>query len=178
MSKGVDIPIDRLRAVYKSDLWASIATAKKAYYGRVFRNERFADFSVSVSPEVHAGIGKDKYHEVLKDTNLYAQCFFDRQPDIAIDGTIATAIVWNPFMVNLQEIHPLLSREEATEQVHEDVRSIIQTMGFTITGMVTGFNAVSSYDWANERMNQPRADMSPHYAFRYDLEIEYSINNC
>ena len=178
MSKGVDIDIDRLRAVYQTDLWASLATAKKGYYGRVFRNERFADFGVSVSPEVHNGVGKTGYQEALKDTKLYAQCFFDRQPDIEIEGTIATATVWNPFMVNLQEIYPLLSREEATEQVHEDVRSIIQTMGFEITGMVTGFNAVSSYDWANERMNQPRVDMSPHYVFRYDLKIEYSINNC
>jgi hypothetical protein len=165
MSKGIDIPINRLLADITNHLWPG---KNNSFFGRVFRNER----SGSVSPEIW--ISTTKYIEVLKDTKFDGQCFFDVQPTDSVGSNVHTATVWICFMADLQRLYPLLTRTEATEQAHIDAEGIIIHSQFKITELVRGFDGFSTYDWGSE--GQAIADMSPHYLFRFNTSLEYNIN--
>jgi len=166
MSKGIDIAIDDLLADFNAYLWTSNV---RSFYGRVFRNERFG----KLAPEIW--ITPDSYVEVLKDTSKDAQCFFDVQPNIPMKADICTADVWLCFMVNLAKLYPTLTRSEATEQVHEDVLELILSSQFTVdsNGLIQGFAGFKDYDWGEDDA-QTKADMSPHYLFRFNLQTIYT----
>lgn len=171
MSKGIDIPIDTLVSDFTANLWTGKVNS---FYGRVFRNERNGS---NVRPEVWLA-GTDKYINVLKDISKDAQCFFDVQPNTTIVSDIYTSDVWLCFMVNLYALYPSLTRTEATQQVHEDVKDLIMMSQFNINGLVTGIEGFNGYEWGEENTNQERSDMSPHYLFRYNLSITYINSNC
>ena len=169
MSKGIDIPIDALVAVFNSNLWS---TKNNSFYGRVFRNERFGSFPSVISPEVYISADQPAL-EVLKNDSYDAQCFFDVQPNDPIaGGSIHTSTVWICFMVNLVALYPTLTRTEATEQVHRDAERIIEHSKFDIDGLVRGFEGFTSYDWGGDSY-QAKADMHPNYCFRFNTKIEY-----
>lgn len=170
MSKGIDIPIDSLVTDLTANLWTSNV---RSFYGRVFRNERFE--IGKVSPEIW--LTPNHYIEVLKDYSKDAQCFFDVQPNTSIVSDVHTSDVWLCCMVNLSAIYPLLTRTEATMQVQKDVKDLLLMSQFTINGLITGFEGFNGYDWGEDRTNQAKSDMSPHYLFRYNLSITY-VNSC
>ncbi len=170
MSKGIDIKIDELLADMNANLWTSNV---RGFNGRVFRNERFG--TGKVSPEVW--LSPNSYIEVLKDNSKDAQCFFDVQPNIEINTDIHTADVWLCFMVNLAKVYPTLTRTEATEQVQKDVKDLILNSSFRITGLITGYQGFTGYDWGEDSA-QTKADMSPHYLFRYNLTLTYVNSSC
>ena len=163
MSKGIDIPIDALLADFTAYLWNSNV---RAFYGRVFRNERDG----KISPEIW--LSADKYIDVLKDVSKDAQCFFDVQPNTTMDSDVCTASVWLCFMVNLTKLFPSLIRTEATEKAQEDVISLIMSSQFTIdkNGLIPGFTGFKDYYWDDAS----KADMSPHYLFRFNLQTIYT----
>lgn len=163
MSKGIDISIDALLVDFTAGLWTSNV---RAFYGRVFRNERFG----KVSPEIW--VTPDNYTEVLKDTSKDAQCFFDVQPNVQMAADVCTADVWLCFMVNLAKLYPALVRQEATEEVHADVKRLLMQSQLEIKGLITGFTGFSGYDWGDSAQN--KADMSPHYLFKFELKITYN----
>jgi len=162
MSKGIDIPIDDLLTDFATYLWP---TSVRAFYGRIFRNER----NGKISPEVW--ITPNNYIEVLKDTSKDAQCFFDVQPNITMNTDIYTADIRLCFMVNLAKLYPTLLRTEATEQVLADVKNLLMEGQFTINGVTTGITGFSDYDFGDDL--QSLADMSPHYLFRYNIQTTY-----
>lgn len=169
MSKGIDIPIDRLVSEFNSDLWTGF---NNEFYGRVFRNERFADFGSKVSPEIW--ISKDEpARELLKNDRVDSQCFFDVQPTDSIVGSdVHSSNVRIVFMLNLEIVYPDLSRQEATEEAHRAAERIIVNTPFESTRLVRGFQAMTDYDWGSDA-SQAKADMSPHYCFRFDTDLEF-----
>lgn len=172
MSKGIDIAIDKLVQNFNDNLWVG---KNNSFYGRVFRNERFENFSSKIAPEIWKN-GKD-YVEVLKNDNFDGQCFFDVQPNIAINGNVYTAEVWLCFMLNLQSVYPAIPRTEATEEAHRDTSDIIVYTEFEMNGLVTGFQGFTGYDWG-DNADQARSDMSPNYLFRYNLNLTYVNKKC
>lgn len=169
MSKGIDISINQLLTDFQTYLWTD---KTRSYYGRVFRNERF---EVSkISPEIW--ITPDNYIEVLKDYSKDAQCFFDVQPNETVNTYIHSSEIWLCFMVNLKAIYPNLTRTEATERVQTDVEQLLINSNFTITGMVRGFEGFRNYDFGENP--QYKADMSPHYLFKFNLRSTYINSNC
>lgn len=169
MSKGIDISINQLLTDFQTYLWPDKV---RSYYGRVFRNERFE--VGKISPEIW--ITPDNYIEVLKDYSKDAQCFFDVQPNETVYVNIHGYDVWLCFMVNLKAIYPNLTRTEATERVQTDVEQLLINSNFTITGMVRGFEGFKGYDFGENP--QYKADMSPHYLFRFNLKSTYINSNC
>jgi len=169
MSKGIDISIDQLLADFITYLWVGKV---RSFYGRIFRNERF-DIG-KISPEIW--ITPDNYIEVLKDYKYDAQCFFDVQPNETVNTYIHSSDVWLCFMVNLKKIYPLLTRTEATERIQTDVEQLLINSNFTITGMVRGYEGFKGYDFGSNP--QAKADMSPHYLFRFNLKSTYINSNC
>lgn len=168
MSKGIDIPIDNLVSDFTANLWT---TKSRSFYGRVFRNER----NGSVSPEIW--ITPNTYKEVLKDKRFDAQCFFDVQPNEPItDSLVHASTVWCCFMVNLATVYPTLTRTEATEKAHVEVEEIIHDNRIQIDGLIRGIEGFTGYDFGEN--SQAKADMSPHYLFRFNLRINYETNNC
>ena len=167
MSKGIDIPIDSLVTDFNANLWTSVS---RSFYGRVFRNQR----NNGISPEIWTS--PNDYIEVLKNDSKDAQCFFDVQPNISITTDLHIAEVWACFMVNLRSIYPNLTRTEATEQVQKDVKDLILMSQFDITGLITGIDGFNGYDWGE--LPQNKADMSPHYLFRYTLQVIYNNSSC
>jgi len=169
VSKGIDISIDRLIDIFNSDLWNG---KNNQLYGRVFRNERFEDFNSRISPEIWISANKPAI-ELLKNDNFDSQCFFDVQPNEEIIGSdVHSATIWICFMVNLIEIYPLLTRQDAVEQVQRDVEQLIIDTDFEITGLIRGYLGFIGYDWGSES-SQSRADMHPHYCFRFDTNLKY-----
>jgi len=169
MSKGIDISIDQLLSDFNTYLWTGKV---RSFYGRVFRNERFE--IGKISPEVW--ITPDSYIEVLKDYSKDAQCFFDVQPNETVNTYIHSSDIWLCFMVNLKAIYPLLTRIEATERIQTDVEQLLINSNFTIVGMVRGFEGFKGYDFGENP--QSKADMSPHYLFRFNLKSTYINSNC
>lgn len=161
--KAIDQAIKSILTDFNAYLWTG---SNKAYYGRVFRNQRENGF---LSPEIWKG--GNNYLEVLKDTTKDAQLFFDVQPDVKNQADINTADVWLCCMVNLQTLYPTLSRNEATEAAQKAVKDLLLCSEFTVNGMITGFEGFKSYDW-----DASLSDMSPNYLFRFNLSIVY-INN-
>jgi len=161
MSKGIDISIDALVADFTAYLWTSNV---RGFYGRVFRNER----NGKISPEIW--VTPNNYIEVLKDTQKDAQCFFDVQPTVSMIADICTADVWLCFMVNLQKLYPTLTRQDATEQAHEDIKDLLMQSQFEIKGLISGSTGFTGYDWGEAA----QADMSPHYLFRFNLQVTYT----
>lgn len=174
MSKGIDIPIDSLRQMFQTYLWKG---KNRSFYGRVFRNERFAPFGSKVSPEVYIS-ANEPAKEVLTDYRFDAQCFFDVQPNDTVNTHIHTSDVWLCFMVNLQALYPDLTRTEATEKVCVDIEKLLIQSDFVYEGLVRGYQGFTGYDWGEDRTSQARADMSPHYLMRFNLRVSYSISNC
>ena len=169
MSKGIDIPIDSLVAIFNSDLWSG---KNNQFYGRVFRNERFADFGSKISPEIWLSADKPAV-ELLKNDGYNAQCFFDVQPtENESVGDVHNADVWICFMVDLISIYPELTRQEATEQVHRDAEILILDSEFENPSLVRGFTGFTGYDWG-DNADQAKADMHPHYCFRFNTDLEY-----
>ena len=160
MSKGIDISIDALIVDMNAYLWTSNV---RAFYGRVFRNER----NGKISPEIW--VTPNKYIEVLKDSSKDAQCFFDVQPSIPMIADICTADVWLCVMVNIQKLYPSLVRQDAAEQVHQDVKDLLMQSQFEIKGLVTGPTGFKDYDW-----DEAQSYLSPHYLFRYNLQTIYT----
>jgi len=170
MSKGIDISIDQLLTDFNAYLWTNKV---RSFYGRVFRNERFE--IGKISPEVYIS-ANEPAREVLKEYKYDAQCFFDVQPNETINTYIHSVDIWLCFMVNLQAIYPLLTRTEATERIQTDVEQLLINSNFTITGMVRGFEGFKGYDFGS--VAYARADMSPHYLFRFNLKSTYINSNC
>lgn len=173
MSKGIDKHIDQLLVDFNSYLWEG---KTRSFYGRVFRNERIADFGTRIAPEVW--VTPNTYIEVLKSKKYDAQCFFDVQPNETINIDNHTADVWLCFMVNLAVLYPTLTRTEATEKVHTDVEVLLLNSNFIVEGLVRGFQGFTGYDWGEDRTTQSKVDMSPHYLFRFNLKINYQNSNC
>lgn len=168
MSKGIDREIDNLVSAFNSYLWSDYSDYT-SFYGRVFRNQRGE--GSNIVPEIHNGLNRNDYTEVLKNYNKYGQCFFDVQPTIPISSNIGTATVWICFMLDLQKIYPTLTRTEATQQAHDDTMEIIEDSPFEITELVTGFDGFTGYEW--DESGFAKADMSPHYLFRFTTQIEF-----
>lgn len=168
MMQGIDIEINELVALFTSKLWTS---NNNSFYGRVFRNERFENFQSKVSPEVYISANQPA-KEVLKDYSYDAQCFFDVQPNEAISADVHTADVWICFMVNLDKLYPLLTRTDATEQIHKDAERLIWDSNFNISSLVRGFSGFIGYDWGTD-VSQAKVDMHPHYCFRFDTKLIY-----
>lgn len=170
MSKGIDISIDQLLTDFNARLWTDKV---RSFYGRVFRNERLE--IGKISPEIW--ITPNNYIEVLKDDSKDAQCFFDVQPNEPItDDYIHSTDIWLCFMVNLKAIYPTLTRTEATEKVHTDVENLLLNSNFKNNGLVRGFEGFKGYDFGENP--QYKADMSPHYLFRFNLKSTYINSNC
>ena len=169
MSKGIDISINPLLTDFQTYLWTDKV---RSFYGRVFRNERLE--VGKISPEIW--ISTTNYIEVLKDYSKDAQCFFDVQPNETVNTYIHSSDIWLCFMVNLQTIYPNLTRTEATERIQTDVEQLLINSNFTITGMVRGFEGFKGYDFGENP--QAKADMSPHYLFRFNLRSTYINSNC
>lgn len=165
MSKGIDIPIDALLADFTSYLWTDKV---HSFYGRISRNVKSE--SSKVCPEIW--LSGNKYIDVLKDSSKDAQCFFDAQPQSPNAKDIFTSDVWLCFMVNLSKLYPLLSRSEAQDQVQRDVIDLLMSGQFEITGF-SGYEGFTGYDWGEDQTIQAKADMSPHYLFKYTLQATY-----
>jgi len=164
MSKGIDIPIDELLGYFNTYLWVGKVNS---FYGRIQRN----NINGKVYPQVLI-TGTNSYKEVLKDSSKDAQCFFDVQPEPANAKDILTSDVWLCFMVNLSKLYPLLTRSEAQDQVQRDVIELLMSGQFEITGF-SGYEGFTGYDWGEDQTIQAKADMSPHYLFKYTLQATY-----
>ena len=164
MSRGVDISIDELVGYFNTYLWAGKVNS---FYGRVQRN----NVGDKISPDICIA-GTDKYINVLKDSSKDAQCFFDVQPTPANAKDVLTSDIWLCFMVNLTKLYPSLSRPEAQDQVQRDVVDLLMSSQFEITGF-TGYEGFTGYDWGEDQTAQSRADMTPHYLFKYNLQVTY-----
>jgi hypothetical protein len=172
LSKGIDIPIDSLVADFNAALWTG---KNNQFYGRVFRNERFEDFGSKISPEVWISSNEPAV-EVLKDNNYDAQCFFDVQPiEGETIGDVHSVEVWICFMLDLLAVYPSLTRQQATEQAHMDTEELILDSAFENPSLVRGFTGFTGYDWGNNA-DQAKADMHPHYCFRFSTNLNYT--NC
>ena len=164
MSKGIDIPIDELLGYFNTYLWVGKVNS---FYGRIQRN----NINGKVYPQVLI-TGTNSYKEVLKDSSKDAQCFFGVQPEPANAKDILTSDVWLCFMVNLSKLYPLLTRSEAQDQVQRDVIELLMSGQFEITGF-SGYEGFTGYDWGEDQTIQAKADMSPHYLFKYTLQATY-----
>ena len=162
MSKGIDIPIARLNAIFAANLWSGYSYTK---YGRI---DRIVNENGGVVPRAYNGTTK-KYVDVLLNGkgNL---SFFDVQPIEPYSGQY-TSTVWICFAINLETLYPTITTERATEYAHEDALKQIKKSGFKVTGLVRDYTAFSEYD-----LVKTGDDMNQYHLFRFDTEVKYPTN--
>lgn len=163
MSKGIDVPISRLNAIFLANLWVSPLSYTR--YGRIYRN----NIEGGIIPEAYDASTGD-YLDVLLDDTIDALSFFDVQPNEDYEGHFK-ADVWICFAVNLKTLYPLVTTERATEYAHEDALKQIKKSGFKVTGLVRGQTAFDEYE-----LVKTGDDMNQYHLFRFNTEIKYPTN--
>ena len=163
MSKGIDVPIARLNAIFSSDLWVSPLTYTQ--YGRIDRIVK----NDGIIPMAYDATMK-KYIDVLLNGKIDALSFFDVQPIEPYSGNF-TSTVWICFGVNLEKLYPLVTTERATEYAHEDALKQIKKTQFKVTGLVRDYTAFSDYN-----LVKTGDDMNQYHLFRFNTEVKYPQN--
>jgi len=161
MSKGIDVPIARLNALFASYLWAGNSYTR---YGRIDRVQQ--EDGKSIIPRAYDSASK-KYIDVLLNGrgNL---SFFDVQPKEKYEGGLFTAEVWICFAVNLETLYPSVVTERATEYAHDDALKVINKSAFKVTGLVRDYTAFNDYE-----LVKTGDDMNQYHLFRFDTEVKY-----
>lgn len=160
---GVDIPIARLLTLFGSLLWP---TASNDFNGRCVRNSREA----GVVPEVLRA-GSTEYKDVLLDDTFASVCFFDILNTREVANSRASVVVHIYFAVDLVKLYPAVP-ERATEYAYQDAINIIKKSAFNITGLVSGTESYSAFQFELED------DMQPFHLFRIETTLNYNLNNC
>jgi hypothetical protein len=163
MSKGIDIPIDKLVAKFTSKLWLTKTNVFRGRIQRTIRDE--GEFPEWFNPAT------EDYEDVELGDNVDSTVFFDVQSSEDYNGSQFIADVWICFAINLKTLYPTVS-ERATEYAHEDVLKIIKrNSSFKPTGLVRGLDAFSEYQLVKESDN-----MNQFYLFRWNTTIVYPQN--
>lgn len=162
MSKGIDIPINRLVSLFTSKLWVGNDNVFRGRIQRTVRNE-------GVFPEYFEPTTKE-YKDVLLNDNVDSTVFFDPQSEEEYNAGQYTATVWICFSVNLRKLYPTVS-ERATEYAHDAAMKVIRKSSFKPTGLVRGLDAFSEYELVKQTDN-----MSQNYLFRIEAEVKYPQN--
>ena len=160
---GIDIPIERLRADFENYLWVG---AVNSFNGRCFRNQRDG----KLIPEIKGD--RDEYREVLLQDGNDSTVFFDVDPDREMKSkSQSEANVSIYFAVNLEELYPSLSRNEASETAYVDAVDLINGSGFDVTGIISGKEAFNTWGYEDSIFD----DMHPYHLFRIDSSIVYNL---
>ena len=164
MSKGIDIVINNMVTYFTANLWTSIDSGDKDYFGRIFRNTR----NEQIIPERFV-LGE--YSDTLLNDRRAVTCFFDVLPEEEYNFGF-TSEVWILFSVNLTKLYPSITTERATEYVHEDViKKIKRVAGWKVTGLVRGLPAFDAYGFI-----KPGHNLHPFYLFRINCNVKYPLN--
>ena len=159
---GIDISIERLRSKFENSLYTGNDCN---YYGRIFRHQ----YDDGIVPQ--RWITPKDAEDVLLNDKVDLTSFFDVQPTDSYDGVFVSN-VWICFSVNLSNLHPTLTRNEATETVHKNVLKEIKKIGgWKVNNLVRGITAFSDYARVKDS-----DDRHPYYLFRFDCEVKYPIN--
>lgn len=161
MSKGVDIPIEKLVAKFTSGLWDG---NNNVFRGRIQRTLKNGE----TFPEYYDSTEK-RYKDVLLNKKVDSTVFFDVQPTEEYSG-LFIADVWICFAINLKKLYPDVS-ERATEYAHEAALKVIKKSSFKVTGLVRGLDAFSDYELVKESDN-----MNQFYLFRFNTTVKYPQN--
>lgn len=167
---GLDKFIHDQNRRFIDKLFPSIVNAKKAYYGRVYKNVVDGDVVKAV---IHIE-GTNDYKDVRFDDSKSAQCFYDPSDEKQWLGvgqyTQDCSII---FGVNLKDLYPL-ETIRAIEQCHSDVCREIETAGlFTIRNIVTGSNVFGDISDTDLK----KYDSHPKHVFRINCTSKpFSIN--
>lgn len=160
---GIDKPIERLRLLFESNLWVA---NKSIFYGRCFRNER----NGGLIPEINTN---NEYREVLLQDFNDSTVFFDVDPVREVIGlTDINASVDIYFAVDLTNLYPLLTRNEATETAYKDVVKYINGSDFDFQGLKTGFDSYDTWDYDEAS----RDNMQSYHLFKINTKLIYNLN--
>lgn len=162
MSKGIDIPIERLNTFFTDNLWTDKTYTK---YGRIYRNRKNGD----IYPEAFNATNNE-YGDVLLNDKINALSFVDVQDNEEFNGGRFDVDAWICFAVDLKKLYPNVTTERATEYAHEDALAQINKSDFKVVGLVRGFESFSDYALA-----RPEDSMNQFYLFRFNTDIKYSI---
>lgn len=165
--KGIDAPIQDMQNLFIDRLWTSVATGKKSFNHRVFKNMR----NGIVIPELFVS-GKE-YKEVSFDDRLTVLSWFDvSSRTSSYELGAITQDVGIFFMVNLAELYPTITHR-AVEESHLDVQKILlrRPQGFKIESIITGHDAYGDYPL--DKLKFP--DMQPWHAFKFVCSVNYLL---
>jgi len=161
---GVDIPIERLRLSFESNLWNG---KNNKFFGRCFRNERNDD----LIPEVI--VSGNEYQEVLLQDFNDSTVFFDVEPEReSTSNTRVDAKIGIYFAVDLSALYPSLSRNDATETAYNDVINLINLAGFDVKSIISGFESYAT--WGYDEAS--RDSMSSYHLFKINTLVNYNLN--
>lgn len=168
--RGLDKLIHDQNKRFADKLYPNIASDKKAFYGRVYKNIAHGDIVKAV---IHIESSND-YKDVRFNDSKSVQCFYDPADEKEWFGlgqyTQGLAIV---FGVNLKELYPS-EIIRAIEQCHSDICREIEAAGlFTIISIVTGANVYGDISDTDLK----KYDSQPKHVFRVNcISKPFSIN--
>lgn len=165
---GVDAQIQRLQT-YLYDKLALEGWTLHESYERVYKTKK----GEKIIPEAFIN---NEYQEVLLDDRVNATSFFLVDDTENINDWLSTVMVSLIIEANINNIYPSITHR-ADEELRSDVKRLLKLnpYGFKLKKMITGVESV----YNSLRMDVKFTDdMSQFHVVRFDLELNYNINNC
>ena len=157
---GIDAKIERVRTLFEQELFLDYSYNS---YGRAFINERDG----KKIPERY--VSDNEYQEVLLNDRVACTSFFSVENDYTVDRNLLSGTVNIYFSCNLSTVYPSVS-ERAVEYLHRDVSAILKRESFELTGITSGADAFSDFDFSD--------NMQPFYLVRFKTETSWLIGEC
>lgn len=176
---GIDLRIQWAQQVIYERLIALWGLDDNAWtcYERAYKNQKEGDYAPEVF--IPGTIGPGEYKDVYWDDTLTALSFFGVGDQEVIVRDVNTAKVYLIFMVNLKQLKPGDTRNDA--EAHRDVQEQFTLFNFQPTALITGINSVFA-EYGGYKKNADEIysnlkfrDMHPLHCFRINFDVLYNI---
>lgn len=165
---GIDVQIQRLQTYLYDKLtlegWTDHDSYERAY--KVKRGDK-------IIPMIYSG--KEYYDLLINDKADATSFFLVSDTEDINDSLCKTTVSWI-MQANLQNIYPTIAHR-ADEELRSDLKRLLKLnpYGFHLKKVTTGVDSV--YDGLDINLKFSD-DMNQFHVVRFDLELNYVINNC
>jgi hypothetical protein len=165
---GIDKQIQRLQDYIYTQL-GLLGWSLHESYERIYRTKKGENFI----PEAFIS---NEYKEVLLDDKVNATSFFLIDDTETINQNLSTVTVSFIIEANIKNLYPSITHR-ADEEMRSDLKMILKNnpTGFHLKKMITGADNVYQSLRFNIKFTD---DMNQFHVVRFDLELNYNINNC
>jgi hypothetical protein len=165
---GVDAQIQRLQSWLYTKL-ANEGWTLHESYERCYKTKR----DDKIIPEIFID---NEYRELLLDDKVNVTSFFLVDDNENISDRLCTINIQWIIQANIKNLYPSITHR-ADEELRSDLKRLLKLnpYQFRLTGCIQGIESVYDSLKINIKFTD---DMNQFHVCRFNLELNYNINNC